>query len=131
MLGHSTCFLIGLPNFTLLKNQCLLQFLILNLLSLYLLLLLHGLFMRKVLSLIILVLTGLLKILAMCFLVNHKFQFYLTINHHLFYLLLRLFKTHLLHKLQHSLLQKSLDKSITISLLLCCNENMILLPFVL
>ena len=126
MLGHSTCFLTGLLNFTLLKNQCLLQFLILNLLSLYLLLLLLGLFMQKVLSLIIVVLIDLLKILAMCFLVNHKFQFYLTISRHLFYLLLRLFETHLLHKLRHSLLQKSLDKSITISLSLCCNENIIL-----
>jgi len=126
MLGHSTCLLNGLQNFTLLKNQCLLQFLILNLLSLYLLLLLLGLFMRKVLSLIIVVLINLLKILAMCFLVNHKFQFYLTISHHLFYHLQQLFETHLLRKLRHSLLQKSLDKSITISLLLCCNENIIL-----
>jgi hypothetical protein len=126
MLGHSTCFLVRLPNFKLLRNQCLLQFLIPSLLSPYLLLLLLGLFRQKVLSLVIVVLIDLLKILAMCFLVNHKFQFYLTINHHLFYLQLQLFKTHLLRKLRHSLLRKSLDKSIAISLLLCYNENIIL-----
>ena len=126
MLEHSTCFLARLPSFTLLRNRCLLQFLIPNLPSLCLLLLLLGLFMQKGLSLVIVVLIDLRKILAMCFLVNHKFLFYLTISHHLFYLLLQLFKIHLLHKLQHSLLRKSLDKSITISLLLCCNENIIL-----
>ena len=125
MLEHSTCFLARLLSFALLRNQCLLQFLILNLLSFCLLLLLLGLFMQKGLSLVIVVLIDLRKILAMCFLVNHKFLFYLTISRHLFYLRLQLFKTHLLHKLQHSLLRKSLDKSITISLLLCCNENII------
>ena len=126
MLGHSACFQVGLPNFTLLRNQCPLLFLIPSLLSLCLLLLLLGLFMQKGLSLVIVVLIDLRKILAMCFLVNHKFLFYLTISRHLFYLRLQLFKTHLLHKLQHSLLQKSLDKSITISQSLCYSENIIL-----